>query len=240
MGGDEIHGNFIFGAVSNEGIRPCRLRSRGPSYAQARAYLLKSKRSVIVKLPVGRLFRIARPEINIRLVPDFKIPLRNLVDAVPIHQMLCELGDEIVPLVPVFGWGDILLVPKWMQGVFVRRQLLWHKTQLDKRAHTVGQQAIVDLINVGEVVHRMPLGVLVINSDFIMEDGMEAHVLETGDLFYVAEIVAITLAQSQDGAAGAEHLLPEMGKRMSRGGGIDDHYARIRRVARDLSRSPTR
>src|SRR5580698_858265 len=240
MRGDEIHGDFIFGAMSNEGIRPRSLRSRGPSYAQAWTYLLEGKRGVIVKLPVGGLFRITRPEIEIRLVPDFKIPLRNLVDAVAVHKMFRELGDEIVPLAPVFGWRDILLVPKRMQGVFVRRQLLWHKTQLDKRAHTVGQQAIVDLINVGEVVHGMPFGVLVINPNFIVEDGMEAYVLETGDLFYVAEIVAITLAQSQDGATGAEHLLPEMGKRMSRGGGIDDHYARIWRVARDLSRSPTR
>jgi len=54
-----------------------------------------------------------------------------------------------------------------------------------------------------------------------VEDGVEANIAKIGDLLHSAHVLAITLAQGEDGAAGAEHLFPEMGK--GRGGrlGID-------------------
>src|ERR1035437_8046864 len=73
----------------------------------------------------------------------------------------------------------------------------------------------------------MSLGVLVVDSDFIMKDGVEAHVFEAGNLLYIAEIVAIALAQRHDAALGAEQVLPEMGERTGGGGGVDDHGFRI-------------
>jgi hypothetical protein len=105
--------------------------------------------------------------------------------------------------------------------ILVRRQLLGHKAQFDERTHAVVQQAVVDLIDIGKVVLGMSLGVFVVDSDFIVEDGVEADVLEAGNLLYISEIVAVALAQSHDGALGAEHLLPEVGEGVSGGGGVD-------------------
>lgn len=39
---------------------------------------------------------------------------------------------------------------------------------------------------------------------------MEADVLEVGDLLHSLRVVAVALAHGEDGATGAEHLLPEM------------------------------
>ncbi len=214
---DEVHGNLVLRTVSNKGVGPCCLGRGGPADAQARAYLFKGACGVIVQLPVSGLLRIARPKIEIRLVPDFKVPLRNLIDAVAVDQVPGELGDEVVPLIPVFGWRDVLLVPERMERVLVRRQFLRHETQFDERTNTVVQQAVINLIDIRKVVQGMTLGVFVVDSNLIMKNGMEAHVLEAGNLLHIAEIVAITLAQSDDGALGAEHVLPEVGERM-RGG----------------------
>jgi len=42
---------------------------------------------------------------------------------------------------------------------------------------------------------------------------MEADVLEVGDLLHSLHVVAVALAHGEDGATGAEHLLPEMRER---------------------------
>ena len=54
--------------------------------------------------------------------------------------------------------------------------------------------------------------VLVVKPHLVVEDGVEADVLEAGGLLDRAQVAAVTLAQGEDGAAGAEHPLPEMGK----------------------------
>src|SRR5713101_6985456 len=74
----------------------------------------------------------------------------------------------------------------------------------------------------------MTLCVLVVYADFIVEDGVEAHIFEAGNLLHIAEIVAVTLAQRHDGALGTEHFLPEVGERMGGGGGIDHDDIRVR------------
>src|SRR5580700_5627938 len=49
-----------------------------------------------------------------------------------------------------------------------------------------------------------------------MENGVKANVLKIGDGFHFAQVMAITLTQTKDRAAGAEHLLPKMRERMGR------------------------
>src|SRR2546430_6342719 len=67
--------------------------------------------------------------------------------------MLDKSCYELIPFVPILWRGDIRLVPKRVQDV-LRRQLSWHETQFDKRPNSVGQQAVVDLVYVGEVIDR--------------------------------------------------------------------------------------
>ena len=54
--------------------------------------------------------------------------------------------------------------------------------------------------------------VLVIDSDFIMQDGVKAHVFEICYLLHGAKVVVVAIAQGEDGAAGAKHLFPEVRK----------------------------
>src|SRR5580704_6537633 len=100
---------------------------------------------------------------------------------------------------------------------YVRRcEFLGHETQFDEGPHVVLQQPVVNLVNVGEVVDRMAFWVFVVQPYFIMENGVKANVLKIGDGFHFAQVMAITLTQTKDRAAGAEHLLPKMRERMGR------------------------
>ncbi len=88
----------------------------------------------------------------------------------------------------------------------------------------IGEEAVVDLIDIGEIVEGLVvgglgrltgvlrLGVRVVEADIVHEDAVETHSVEIRDSFYSVEVIAIALAQGEDGAAGAEDLLPEVGE----------------------------
>ena len=63
------------------------------------------------------------------------------------------------------------------------RKLLRHEAQFDEGADAVGQQAVVDLVDVREVVDRLALFVLVVDADFVVKDGVEAHVWKSVTCF---------------------------------------------------------
>ncbi len=107
MGGSVIDRNMFFCAVTNKSIDPCRLRGGRSADAQSWADFLKCKSGMVVELPISFLLGLAAPEIKIRLVPDFEIPLRYFVDAIPLDEMLGEDRDQVVPSVQSFG-GEIL------------------------------------------------------------------------------------------------------------------------------------
>ena len=98
----------------------------------------------------------------------------------------------------------------------------------------VREQAIVDLIDVGEVVDggvvgslRREAGILglaigIVEADLVLEDAVETDGLEVGGLLHGAQVFAIALAQREDGATGAEGLLPEMRERSCGGFCVDD------------------
>ena len=87
--------------------------------------------------------------------------------------MLGELVNQIIPFAPIFRRRDVLLVPESVGGI-LGRQFLRHETQLDKGTHAVLQETVVDLVDVGEVVNRMALAVLVVNAHVIEENRVEA------------------------------------------------------------------
>ncbi len=96
----------MLGAVANEAVHPGGLRGRWSANAQPRIDSFYRAGRVVVELVVRLLFRIARPEIKVGLVPDFEIPLRDFVDAVAINEMLGEMGNQIAPFVPIFRRGN--------------------------------------------------------------------------------------------------------------------------------------
>ena len=142
---------------------PRRLRRRRAAHANPLIHRLQRARRVVVELEVGLLRGPARPEIDVRLVPDFEIPLRNFVDAVALDQMLRKGRNQRVPLRVVLGRRDDLLVP---EGVVVepRRQLLRHEADLDKGPHAIRQQAVINLVDVRQVVDGVSLRVFVVDA----------------------------------------------------------------------------
>src|ERR1700722_2514470 len=104
----------------DKSVDPSRLCGSWASHAQPLIHTLDCPRSVIVKLPVASLLWLSAPEIEIRFVPDFKVPLRNFVDAVAFNQMLGECGDKVVPFAPVLWRRDVRPVPENVQKVVSR------------------------------------------------------------------------------------------------------------------------
>ena len=96
--------------------------------------------------------------------------------------MLGKSRNELIPFFPILRRGDIRLIPKSVQDVF-RRQLARHETQLDKRPNSIGQQAVVDLVEVGEIIRGAPFAIFLIHSDLVVENGVETHVFEISSLF---------------------------------------------------------
>ena len=72
------------------------------------------------------------------------------------------------------------------------------------------EQTVVDLIDVREVVDGLAIFVLVVEAGFIVKDGVEADVFEPSDALCFAKVVAVALAQAQDGAPRPKHFFPEV------------------------------
>ena len=113
--------------------------------------------------------------------------------------MLGERSDQSVPFRVVLRRRNNLLVPERVI-IQLGRQRLGHEADLHKRPHAIGQQPVVDLIDVGPVVDRVALLVLAVDAVLIVEDRVKAHVLEAGDLLYAPQIVAVALTQGEIGA----------------------------------------
>src|SRR6202012_1397469 len=114
-------------------------------------------------------------------------------------------------------------VPEGMKRVGVEGQLLGHEADFDEGTDAVLQQAIVNLVDVSEVVDGVAVLVEVVDAHLVVKDCVEAHVLEVRDLPDGAHVIAIALAQRENGAAGAEHLIPEVRKGCGRRLRIDMH-----------------
>jgi len=107
-----------------------------------------------------------------------------------------------------------------VQGI-ASRKFFGHEAEFNKGTHAVGKETIVDLIDIREVVNGISLRVFVVDTHFVVEDGMETDILEIRDLSDLPEIATITVAQSQDRAAGTKHLLPEVRQGVRRGRAVN-------------------
>ncbi len=221
MGGDEVDGDVVGGGVGEELGDPGGGGGCGATYAEARADCLEVAGGVVVELEVGGLAGDAAPEVDVGFIPDFEVPLGDFVDAVAVDEVLGEGGHEVVPALHALGGRDVLLVPEGVEVVGIEGELLGHEADLDDGANAVGEEAVVDLVDVGEVVDGVAVLVFVVDTDFVVEDAVEADVAEVGDFVDGADVVAVGLAEGEDGVAGAEDLLPEVGEGGGGGVGVD-------------------
>src|SRR5215469_6969735 len=216
MCGNKIQRDIFACAMFDECIHPRCLCGCRTSHAKPSIYFFDRVGSVIVKLPISILFRLTRPEIDVGLIPDFEIPFGNFSGAISLNQVPGKSRDKLVPFVPTFWRRDIRFIPKRVQSL-LRGQLPRHEAQLNKWLHSVGQQAVVDLVYVGEVINWVPFRIFPIHSHFVVKDGMEADELEVSSLLYFPEVTPVTLAQAKEGASRTKHLFPKVREGLRRG-----------------------
>ena len=70
-----------------------------------------------------------------------------------------------------------------MKRVGIEGELFRHEADLDDGLDAVLQQAVVDLVDVGEVIDGVAVLVFVVDADFVVKDGVKTDVLEIGDCF---------------------------------------------------------
>src|SRR5215472_13679307 len=114
--------------------------------------------------------------------------------------MLREMGNEITPFIVARGRRNDRCVPKGMTNFF-GRELARHKTQFDERTNAILQQAVINLVDVGEIINWRAAGVFAVHPYFVLEDRMEADVFEMRDAFDLAQIAAIGVTQAEDRTA---------------------------------------
>src|ERR1700690_2511999 len=68
----------------------------------------------------------------------------------------------------------------------------------------------------------MALRVLVVNADLVVKNRVKTDIFEIGYVLHAAQIIAVALAQSQNSAARAEDLLPEVREGVGWGRIIND------------------
>jgi hypothetical protein len=115
MGRNEIERNLVLHAKADKGLDPFRCCGRWSADAQPRINQLNRASSSLVEFAIRLELRLARPELDIRLVPDLKEPLYHFVDAVALAKVLYESENEFVPLGVAARGRNTLMIPKGVE-----------------------------------------------------------------------------------------------------------------------------
>jgi len=108
-----------------------------------------------------------------------------------------------------------------VESVGVEGYTSWHEADFYDRADAIFEQTVIDLIDIGEVVDGVAVLVFVVRR-LPRRAGSRGSERSGSPLFlHGAEVVAVALTQRKDGAAGAEHLFPEVGEWCGLGVGVD-------------------
>ena len=115
------------------------------------------------------------------------------------------------------------MVPERVRGQRCS-QCARHEAHFDERPNAVGEQAVINLIDVGPIVDRPALGVFGVDAHFVVEDGVEANITNVGGRFHGPQVAPIAFAQRQDRPARAKHLFPVVWKRAGGRSRVDRHF----------------
>jgi hypothetical protein len=70
-----------------------------------------------------------------------------------------------------------------------------HEADLYEWANVIFQQAIINLIDVREIVDGFSRGIFIVQANFIMQDRVKSDVLESGRRLDLAKVMTIALAE---------------------------------------------
>src|SRR5580704_14805179 len=188
--------------MPDKAVDPSGLRGSRSPYAEARICVLQSGSGNIVKVIAGLLFRFSRPEIEIRFVPNFKIPLRHLLDAVSLYKVTGELENELVPLARITRWRNVRVIPEWVRAGSLGH-LFRHEAEFNKGTDSDLHQAVIDEVNASEVQRQIARSVLTAVDSYLMfKNPMKPDVLYVHDFSERAQILAPIFTEGHGGMAG--------------------------------------
>ena len=222
--GDEVQRDFLLVAVIDQLLDEDRARAGGAADGIVLVHGLHGFGGVFVELEVfgeAVLFGETPEDVEVRLVPDLEAPGLDLIRAVAVGPVLDERLDEGVPLFVFLRRGHVCLPPE--DGVLVEvgafvleavgRELFGHESELDEGLHADGEQEIVHVVDVHEVVDGVALFVLGVHAHFVVEQAVRPEVTESEFLVAVFQLFAPGFAEAFADAAGADAVAPDHGTR---------------------------
>ena len=221
--GDEVEREFLFVAVVDEFLDEDRARAGGTADGVILVDGLHGLCRVFVELEVfGEtvLFGETPEDVEIRLVPDFETPGLDFIRPVAVGPVPDERFDESVPFFIFRGRGHIGLPPE--DRVFVvigalivegiGRKFFGHESEFDEGLHADGEQEIVHVVDVHEVVDGVAVLVFGVDAHFVVEQAVRPEIAEPEFLVTVFQLFAPGFAKTLADAARADAVAPDHGK----------------------------
>ena len=218
VGGVEVGGDVVFGDEGEPVGFPAD-GGGGAAYAALGADGADGFDGVLVEAEVVGLRAGEEAVVEVRLVPDFEVPVVDFVGAVAGLEVRDEGLDEGVPLGHVFGRGDVALPPE--DGLGAAGEGGGHEGELDEGADVAGEERVVEGVDVLEVVDGVAVGVFGVDAHVVVEDAVEADVVEADFVLDGGELGLPVGAEAFVGAAGAYGVEGGCGVRAEDVGGVD-------------------
>src|SRR5258708_5783423 len=178
-------------------------------HTNLRIDLLDRQRRDFVQLKILCLRTTAKERlIEIRLVPHLEVPSSHLVDSVTRNPLLYQCLHQIPPLVGVGRRAPVRMPPK--RRVLDRCDLARRKPKLDKRPYSPLQHPVVKVVDILEVVDRLPRIILAIYPHVVMEDTVKSDVLKAIVLSRLRQFLLPRRPQSFVRASCTDNLAPEV------------------------------
>ena len=157
--------------------------------------------------------------VEVGLIPDFEVPVVDFVGSVAGLEVGDEGLDEGVPLGGVFGRGGVALPPE--DGLRAGGEGGGHEGEFDEGADVLGEERVVEGVDVLEVVDGGAVGVFGVDSHVVVEDAVEADVVEADFALDGGELGLPVGTKALVGAAGADGVEGSLGVRTDCLGGVD-------------------
>jgi hypothetical protein len=128
---------------------------------------------------------------------------------IPIHQVLCEGGDEVCPLSPVAGRRDVGIIVA--PGRVSTREQTGHEADLHERPHTHAQKSVEDAVNVEKRPHQTTaVEGRQHHAHVVDQQAVEADTLESQVAANCRQLALVVRSKRERGVAGANTLLEEV------------------------------
>ena len=222
--GNEVEREFLLVAVVDQFLDEDRARAGGAADGVILVDGFHGLGGMFVEFEVfgETVFFGETPEdIEVRFIPDLETPGLDFIRAVTVGPVLDERPDEGIPLLVFFRRGHVGFPPEDRILVFavafiletVGREFFRHESEFDEGLHADGEQEIVHIINIHEVVDGIAFLILGVHAHFIVEQAVRAKITESEFLVAVFQLLAPGVAETFSDPSGSDTVAPDHGTR---------------------------